>query len=46
MLSLVQNEHSRRMFGAAGRRAAEARFEARDCARSMSALFKNVVKLQ
>jgi Glycosyl transferases group 1/Glycosyltransferase Family 4 len=46
MLSLVQNEHTRLMFGAAGRRAAEARFEARDCARSISALFRNVARLQ
>ena len=40
IMNMAQSEHSRLMFGASGRKAAEARFDARDCARSISALFQ------
>jgi glycosyltransferase involved in cell wall biosynthesis len=44
--ALLTNEDLRAEYGAAGRRAAEARFDARDCARSLSAIFKSVAALQ
>ena len=44
--ALLTNEDLRAEYGAAGRRAAEARFDARDCARSLSAIFRNVAALQ
>ena len=46
IMNMAQSEHSRLMFGASGRRAAEARFDARDCARSISALFRDVARVQ
>ena len=46
LTTLLKNAELRREYGAAGRRAAEARFDARDCARSLARTFKTAAAVQ